>query len=269
MEAHGVLDLAAAVEMSGSHYETVKRVLSKHWTVRMIHPFTTKQLRQPASPGVKTDDADLDAMTRAMISGYSYEEAELPPFYEEWRMFCRNRIDYVEERVQIMQRCMERIEANMPGITTVFKDIWKRKGVLAVVRYLGGARKILDAGEDGIRKMLRERKVKMASSTIFKILAWAENAAEPASQAKTRRRLIRDDFEMIDRHDKKIREYEFELLRFFGQKHRLGLYRYSRNQRGVRVQLRLRTWPRHPLRQSKKNHGGSGHISLLFPKWRS
>lgn len=217
MTTNGLLDLAVALEASGTYYRTIKSALAKHWTVRLVHPFTTKQLRQPANSGNKTDETDLEAMGRAMISGYSYEEADIPPFYEEWRLFARNRRIYVDERTQIMQRCMEKIEANMPGITTVFKDFWKQKGVVAIIRFMGGARQVLDAGESGIRELLKNQKIKMATPTIHKLLEWARNASEPERNPKTRGRLIRDDIELIERHTRKISEYDFELLRFLVQ----------------------------------------------------
>jgi hypothetical protein len=62
---HGLKDLVVGIEQTGRYHLPIKRALEKRWEVKTIHPFVTKQLRQPASPGVKTDGVDLEAMTRA------------------------------------------------------------------------------------------------------------------------------------------------------------------------------------------------------------
>ena len=207
-------DLVVGLEMSGSYYHVIKRILKKRWTVDMIHPFTTKQLRQPASSGIKTDDRDLDAITRGMIGGYSFEEAESPPIYGEWRLFSRIRKDLVRERANHKLRCMERIEAVMPGYTSIFDGFWYHRGAVELVRIFGGAKRILDCGLDDIRKRLRERSIIINSSTVHKIFGWARNAPEPAPHVKTRRRIIRDELEIMARLSRKITEYEYELLKF-------------------------------------------------------
>ncbi|WP_406697127.1 hypothetical protein V5E97_39690 [Singulisphaera sp. Ch08] len=38
--------------------------------VRSVHPFATKQFRQPADPGNKTDDTDLSAIHRVAVNGF-------------------------------------------------------------------------------------------------------------------------------------------------------------------------------------------------------
>ena len=44
----GIKDLVAGIEQTGRYHRPVKRALEQHWDVKMIHPFVTKQLRQPA-----------------------------------------------------------------------------------------------------------------------------------------------------------------------------------------------------------------------------
>ena len=81
LERHGLKELVAAIGRTGRLHHPIRNVVRRHWTVTMIHPFATKQLRQPADPGNKTDATDLRAIVRATVVGYGTEEQELP---EAW-----------------------------------------------------------------------------------------------------------------------------------------------------------------------------------------
>jgi len=60
-----------------SHLNTARRILDSAldlfrqagFDTRLVHPFTTKQYRQPADPQNKTDDTDLAAIFRAATHG--------------------------------------------------------------------------------------------------------------------------------------------------------------------------------------------------------
>src|SRR5688572_20338133 len=67
--ANDVRDLLVAVERTGRYHHPVQRAFAAGgFEVRTVHPFTTKQFRQPADPGNKTDDTDLAAICRAAIT---------------------------------------------------------------------------------------------------------------------------------------------------------------------------------------------------------
>ena len=46
---------------------------------RIVHPFASKQFRQPADPGNKTDDTDLAAIHCAAVNGFALVEAAADP----------------------------------------------------------------------------------------------------------------------------------------------------------------------------------------------
>ena len=59
---HDIRDLLVAVERTGRyHHPPARAFAAGGFEVRTVHPFTTKQFRQPADPGNKTDDKDLGA----------------------------------------------------------------------------------------------------------------------------------------------------------------------------------------------------------------
>ena len=60
-----------AVERTGRYHRPVQRAFAAAgFEVRIVHPFATKQFRQPADPGNKTDDTDLAAIHRAAVNGF-------------------------------------------------------------------------------------------------------------------------------------------------------------------------------------------------------
>jgi len=101
----GLKDLVVGIEQTGRYHRPIQRALAQHWEVKAIHPFVTKQLRQPASPGVKTDGVDLEAMTRAIISGYGEDQRALPLLYAKWQLVNRAREDAVDRRRRLKQQC--------------------------------------------------------------------------------------------------------------------------------------------------------------------
>ena len=65
---HGIQDMIVVVERTGNYYLPPKRAFAKAgFEVRVLHPFATKQFRQPADPGNKTDETDLYAQHRAAV----------------------------------------------------------------------------------------------------------------------------------------------------------------------------------------------------------
>ena len=212
IKENGLLDLVVGVENTGSYHQLAKRIFSRHWDIKMIHPFITKQLRQPASLGVKTDDIDLEAMTRAVINGYGTDDPEVPAIYESWRMFCRARKDFVKKRMAIKNRCHDFMDCLMPVYADLFDNFWEHRGGVFIARHYGSAAAILKHGMEGIRNELRPRKIVMYSSTINKIFEWCKQAPGAVGCVKTARRLLRDYTELMKKLSGKIEESEVEIL---------------------------------------------------------
>src|SRR5439155_2102345 len=57
MSQHALQDLVVAIERTGEYHRPVQLAF-RHagFDTRLVHPFTSKQYRQPANPGNKTDD---------------------------------------------------------------------------------------------------------------------------------------------------------------------------------------------------------------------
>src|SRR6202011_4659497 len=77
---HDLRDHVVAIERTGEYHRPVQRTFRDAGSeARLVHPFATKQFRQPADPGNKTDETDLAAIHRATVNGFGLLEAELPP----------------------------------------------------------------------------------------------------------------------------------------------------------------------------------------------
>src|SRR5262249_18874010 len=72
---HQLRDGLVAIERTGRYHRVVQRTFAAAgFETRILHPFVTKQYRQPVDPGYKTDDADLAAIHRATVTGCALVE---------------------------------------------------------------------------------------------------------------------------------------------------------------------------------------------------
>ena len=213
----GIKDLVAGIEQTGRYHRPVKRALEQHWDVKMIHPFVTKQLRQPASPGVKTDGVDLEAMSRAIISGYGDDQRALPMLYTKWRLVNRAREDAVDRRRRIKQQCHERLHAFMPGYATLFDHLWETPAAVAIPEIYGSAKRLLGTDTESVRKELRSHGLIMMRPTINRIMAWAADAPAPDPGRALNRRIWSDNLRLLKQMDRDIRRYETVLAAYLVQ----------------------------------------------------
>ena len=87
ISGYSIRDQVVTVERTGNYHLPVKRAFSSAgFETRIVHPFATKQFRQPADPGNKTDENDLHAMHRATVSGFGLVEMELDEVSRELRL---------------------------------------------------------------------------------------------------------------------------------------------------------------------------------------
>jgi hypothetical protein len=57
---HSSKDMIVVIERTGRYHRPIQHAFAKAgFEVRVLHPYATKQYRQPADPGNKTDDTDL------------------------------------------------------------------------------------------------------------------------------------------------------------------------------------------------------------------
>ena len=78
---------------------------------RIVHPFATKQFRQPADPGNKTDANDLAAMYRATVSGFGLLDRGTGRRIAKAQLLTRHRRDLVEKRSALCCQIREHLDA--------------------------------------------------------------------------------------------------------------------------------------------------------------
>jgi transposase len=174
---HNIKDMIAVVERTGRYHHPIQRAFAKaELEVRLLHPYTTKQYRQPADPGNKTDDTDLFAMHRAAVNGFGLLEHEPDPIYVQLQLLARHRRCLVEKNVVLRQQMLEHLHSYMPVYSRCFADIFDSQIVLWVASNLGSAAAILQAGIDGLAQQLRTEKIPTHKPTLQTIVAWARSA---------------------------------------------------------------------------------------------
>jgi transposase len=185
LRQHRIRDQIAVVERTGRYHHLVQRAFVKAGIeVRILHPYTTKQYRQPANPGNKTDDTDLFAMSRAAANGFGLSEHTPDPTYVLLQLLARHRRRLVHKNVMLRQQILEHLHSYMPGYSSCFKDVFDSEILLWVPKHMGSAAEILKVGVEGLDQQLRKAQIRSHRPTLKKIVAWAQSAPpadEPAS----------------------------------------------------------------------------------------
>jgi len=95
---HHILDGLVAIERTGRYHRLVQRTFAAAgFETRILHPFVTKQYRQPVDPGNKTDDTDLAAIHRAAVTGCALMEATRDAAWTTLQLLVRQRRDLVRK----------------------------------------------------------------------------------------------------------------------------------------------------------------------------
>src|SRR3984893_10586734 len=94
LATHALHDVLIAIDRTGRYHHVVQRAFAAAgFEVRIVHPFTTKQFRQPSDPGTKTDDTDLVAIHRAAVNGFALAEAPWDETSRRLQLLVRYRRD--------------------------------------------------------------------------------------------------------------------------------------------------------------------------------
>ena len=167
MKDHDIRDLLVAVERTGRyHHPPARAFAAGGFEVRTVHPFTTKQFRQPADPGNKTDDTDLAAICRAAINGFALVEPTLDEFWRQFQLLTRHRRDLVGKASILCCQIKEHLDAALPGYAACFPTLWEHPG-----RH--------DPGVASRRRRRRSRRPAM--------FVWARCCKTPASASSSAR----------------------------------------------------------------------------------
>src|SRR3954454_7999659 len=110
-----ITDQIVAVERTGRYHLVVKHAFAAAgFEVRVVHPFATKQFRQPADPGNKTDDTDLAAIHRAAVNGFGLLVPPAESDYARIQLLARHRRDLVDKAVALRCQVLEHLNMIMP-----------------------------------------------------------------------------------------------------------------------------------------------------------
>ena len=217
-EEFSLRDSIVAIERTGLYHLPIKRAVARAgYEVRMVHPLTSKQFRQPANPGNKTDDTDLNAVHRAAVNGFGLIEHDQEPVYAMLQLLTRHRRTLVQKGVMLRNQIHEHLQAIMPGYSKCFDDIFECKIPLFIVRKLGSAPEIVKAGVSGLTRLVREGGLRPHRATIEKIHAWAKAAAATGDDAPLRHKLMKElDDDRVNKLSA-IRRIEAEIVEYFIQ----------------------------------------------------
>jgi transposase len=203
VEQAGIRDLIVVIERTGRYHRPIQRAFTRAgFEVRIIHPLATKQHRQPANPGNKTDDTDLAAIHRGGVNGFGLLEPPPDPIYVRLQLLARHRRDLVEKVVALRSQIHEHLHAIMPGYSRCFDDVYESHIALWVARHFGSAEAILRAGLPGLVEQLRRAGVRIHFPTLEKIVAWARSAPVAEDESGLHLRIL---IELDDDRLSKIR----------------------------------------------------------------
>jgi transposase len=192
MRAHDLKDLVVAIERTGEYHRPVQLALRQAgFETRLVHPFTTKQYRQPADPGNKTDDTDLAAIFRATTHGFGLLDPTWPDDYVTLQLLRRHRRDLVEKNTILQCQIRELLHAAMPGYAECFCHLWEPPLTpLVLARATMSAPAVLQVGFDGLQQIADAAGIHCRRDTLHKVLAWAEQAPPHAGHTLDRQRIL-------------------------------------------------------------------------------
>ena len=195
-QQHQLKDLVIAIERTGNYHLPVKRAFEaarfedRPFDVRVVYPFATKQHRQPANPGVKTDDNDLAALFRATVAGFGLREPQQDDEHRQLHLLARHRRDWVQKRTAVCCQLREHLEAVLPGYAALFGDkLWDSQVALPLARQVASPSEFARQGLNGLSQLLRDSQTRFHRSTLDRITAWAANVAQPDAHATTHHRI--------------------------------------------------------------------------------
>jgi transposase len=188
--SHPLHDLVVAIERTGRYHRPVQQAFAAAgFEARIVHPFATKQFRQPSDPGNKTDDTDLAALHRAAVNGFALREAVVNEQWQTFQLLIRHRRDLVGKTSALCCQIREHLDAAFPGFAACFANLWDRDCAWCLLQHFGSAQDLLAAGLEGLSHRLRDAQVRFQRPTLTAVLEWAARAAPPDLAAAQHRRL--------------------------------------------------------------------------------
>jgi transposase len=198
MNERGLHDIVVAVERTGTYHRPVQDAFRRAtFETRLVHPFASKQFRQPGDSDDKTDDTDLGGIFRAAVNGFGLRQPVWPDVYLHLQHLSRQRRDLVCKTTILRCQIKETLHQLMPGYAELFgAHFFDTPVALPLARATGSAQAVLEAGLNGLPPRLPEG-VRFKMSTLFRVLEWARTAVPPQSPHQLLREQLNqlaDDF---------------------------------------------------------------------------
>ena len=175
---HQLRDGLVAIERTGRYHRVVQRSFAAAgFETRILHPFVTKQYRQPVDPGNKTDDADLAAIHRATVTGCALLEATRDEAWTTLQLLIRHRRDLVRKGAALNCQIRDHLEAALPGYAACFDKLWESPVPWHLLRHYPTAGQLRVAGVATLCQSLRQAGLRFQQRTVQTVIDWAEQAA--------------------------------------------------------------------------------------------
>ncbi len=175
---HQLRDGLVAIERTGRYHRVVQRgFAAAGFETRILHPFVTKQYRQPVDPGNKTDDTDLNAIHRATVTGCALLEATRDEAWTTLQLVIRHRRDLVRKGAALNCQIREHLDAALPGFAACFDKLWDSPIPWHLLRHFPTAQQLQEAGVTTLCQSLRQADIRFQQRTVQTVVDWAEQAA--------------------------------------------------------------------------------------------
>jgi len=175
---HQLCDGLVAIERTGRYHRVVQRTFAAAgFETRILHPFVTKQYRQPVDPGNKTDDTDLAAIHRATVTGCALLEATRDETWTTLQLVIRHRRDLVCKGAALNCQIRDHLEAALPGFAACFDKLWESQIPWHLLRHFPTAEQLRAAGVTALCRSLCQAGIRFQQRTVQTVLDWAEQAA--------------------------------------------------------------------------------------------
>jgi transposase len=209
---HQLQDGLVAIERTGRYHRLVQRTFAAAgFETRILHPFVTKQYRQPVDPGNKTDDTDLAAIHRATVTGCALLEATRDEAWTTLQLVIRHRRDLVAKGAALNCQIRDHLEAALPGYAACFDKLWDSAIPWHLLRHFPTAAQVRTAGLTTLCHSLRQAGVRFQQRTVQAVLDWAGQAAPGDVAASQHRRIALALYDDRQRKTQEIQALEREI----------------------------------------------------------
>jgi transposase len=187
---HQLRDGLVAIERTGRYHRLVQRTFAAAgFETRIIHPFVTKQYRQPVDPGNKTDDTDLAALHRATVTGCALVEATRDEAWTTLQLLIRHRRDLVRKGAALNCQIRDHLEAALPGFAACFDKLFDSPVPWHLLHHFPTTQNLLSTGVTALCHSLQQAGIRFQQRTVQTVLDWAGQAAPGDVAADQHRRI--------------------------------------------------------------------------------